>query len=182
VSVSAPLWCVNSILPAGWQIRPGGPSLCTPTRILIIGRRHLERVLRAYTKHYNEHRPHRALKLAPPDGAIANDDRVTHNAGCHPSPRPARRTDPRVPTSSLIRVCAAHGLLRKRSSTITGAPPARGSASGRSQSVKQEAGPAPKSVRLKAPRLARIARWWVAGSGRNLSAGPVQNILRPVRA
>ena len=26
---------------------------------------------------------------------------------------------------------------------------------------------------LEAPRLARIARWWVAGSGRNLSAGPV---------
>jgi putative transposase len=40
-------------------------------RILIIGRRHLERVLHAYTKHYNEHRPHRALRLAPP-GGIAN--------------------------------------------------------------------------------------------------------------
>jgi putative transposase len=36
-------------------------------RILILGRRHLERVLRLYTKHYNEHRPHRALQLAPPD-------------------------------------------------------------------------------------------------------------------
>jgi transposase InsO family protein len=41
-------------------------------RIFILGRRHLERVLHAYTKHYNEHRPHRALKLAPPDGAVAN--------------------------------------------------------------------------------------------------------------
>jgi putative transposase len=41
-------------------------------RILILGRRHLERVLHAYTKHYNEHRPHRALKLVPPDGAITN--------------------------------------------------------------------------------------------------------------
>jgi transposase InsO family protein len=37
-------------------------------RILIFGRRHLERVLRVYSKHYNEHRPHRALQLAPPDG------------------------------------------------------------------------------------------------------------------
>src|SRR6266542_3536144 len=37
-------------------------------RILIVGRRHLERVLRVYTKHYNEHRPHRALQLAPPNG------------------------------------------------------------------------------------------------------------------
>jgi hypothetical protein len=33
-------------------------------------RRHLERVLHA--THYNEHRRHRALKLAPPGGAIAN--------------------------------------------------------------------------------------------------------------
>jgi putative transposase len=41
-------------------------------RIIIIGRRHLERVLRAYTKHYDEHRPHRALKLASPGGSIAN--------------------------------------------------------------------------------------------------------------
>jgi hypothetical protein len=41
-------------------------------RILILGRRHLERVLRAYAKHYNEHRPHRALKLAPPGGSSAD--------------------------------------------------------------------------------------------------------------
>jgi putative transposase len=41
-------------------------------QILIVGRRHLERVLRVYVRHYNEHRPHRALELAPPDrsGAI----------------------------------------------------------------------------------------------------------------
>jgi len=37
-------------------------------RILILGRRHLERVLRVYRCHYNEHRPHRALDLFPPDG------------------------------------------------------------------------------------------------------------------
>jgi putative transposase len=37
-------------------------------RILILGRRHLERVLRVYRRHYNEHRPHRALQLLPPDG------------------------------------------------------------------------------------------------------------------
>jgi len=36
-------------------------------RILIVGRRHLERVLRVYVRHYNEHRPHRALGLVPPD-------------------------------------------------------------------------------------------------------------------
>jgi len=37
-------------------------------RILILGRRHLEHVLRVYRRHYNEHRPHRALRLTPPDG------------------------------------------------------------------------------------------------------------------
>jgi putative transposase len=37
-------------------------------RILILGRRHLEHVLRVYRQHYNEHRPHRALRLLPPDG------------------------------------------------------------------------------------------------------------------
>jgi putative transposase len=37
-------------------------------RILILGRRHLEHVLRVYRRHYNEHRPHRALNLFPPNG------------------------------------------------------------------------------------------------------------------
>ena len=37
-------------------------------RILILGRRHLEHVLRVYRRHYNEHRPHRALDLLPPRG------------------------------------------------------------------------------------------------------------------
>jgi len=35
--------------------------------LLIVGRRHLEHVLRIYVKHYSEHRPHRALGLATPD-------------------------------------------------------------------------------------------------------------------
>jgi putative transposase len=37
-------------------------------RILILGRSHLEHVLRVYRRHYNEHRPHRALDLVPPSG------------------------------------------------------------------------------------------------------------------
>src|SRR5919206_677731 len=36
-------------------------------RILIFGQRQLTHVLRVYTRHYNEHRPHRALSLRPPD-------------------------------------------------------------------------------------------------------------------
>jgi hypothetical protein len=37
--------------------------------ILVGGRRHLERVLRAYTEHYNLERPHRGLDLATPEGS-----------------------------------------------------------------------------------------------------------------
>ena len=35
--------------------------------LLIVNRRHLERVLRVFVDHYNSHRRHRSLKLAPPD-------------------------------------------------------------------------------------------------------------------
>jgi putative transposase len=35
--------------------------------ILVLGRRHLERILRIYTGHYNERRPHRGLELKVPD-------------------------------------------------------------------------------------------------------------------
>jgi hypothetical protein len=36
--------------------------------LLILGRRHLEHVLSVYRRHYNGHRPHRALNLFPPKG------------------------------------------------------------------------------------------------------------------
>jgi putative transposase len=36
----------------------------------IVGRGHLEQVLRVYVEHYNAHRPHRALGLQPPDPAV----------------------------------------------------------------------------------------------------------------
>ena len=38
-------------------------------RILILGRRQLEYILSIYVRHYNEHRPHRALELHPPAAA-----------------------------------------------------------------------------------------------------------------
>jgi putative transposase len=34
--------------------------------LLIVGRGHLEQVLKVYTKRYNQHRPHRALGLEAP--------------------------------------------------------------------------------------------------------------------
>jgi putative transposase len=36
-------------------------------RLLIFSRRQLEHVLRVYGRHYNQHRPHRALALRPPE-------------------------------------------------------------------------------------------------------------------
>jgi hypothetical protein len=36
--------------------------------LLIVGRRHLEHVLRGYVGHYNSERPHRSLALAAPVG------------------------------------------------------------------------------------------------------------------
>jgi len=35
--------------------------------LLLLNRRHLERVLRVYVDHYNRERPHRALELRPPE-------------------------------------------------------------------------------------------------------------------
>jgi putative transposase len=53
-------------------------------RILILGRRHLERVLRVYRSHYNRHRPHRALRLAAPDGGSpAHNDRSREAPAIH---------------------------------------------------------------------------------------------------
>jgi putative transposase len=40
--------------------------------LLIVGRRHLERVLRIYTAHYNRERPHRGLALLSPDSTSAD--------------------------------------------------------------------------------------------------------------
>jgi putative transposase len=37
--------------------------------VLVFGRRHLERVLRAYVTHYNAERPHRSLALATRAGS-----------------------------------------------------------------------------------------------------------------
>lgn len=38
--------------------------------VLVLGRRHLQRVLGAYVEHYNRGRPHRGLDLQPPDPGL----------------------------------------------------------------------------------------------------------------
>jgi putative transposase len=40
--------------------------------LLIVGRRHLEHVLRIYTTHYNRERPHRGLALLTPHATNAD--------------------------------------------------------------------------------------------------------------
>jgi putative transposase len=35
--------------------------------LLVVGRGHLQQILRVYVQHYNRHRPYRALLLQPPD-------------------------------------------------------------------------------------------------------------------
>jgi putative transposase len=45
-------------------------------RLLILGRHHLHHVLVTYIRHYNEHRPHRALNQRPPLATLtATDER-----------------------------------------------------------------------------------------------------------
>jgi len=50
--------------------------------VLVWGRRHLERVLDEYVRHYNDERPHRGLALRPPRGieVRAGPDVVTVTA------------------------------------------------------------------------------------------------------
>jgi putative transposase len=58
--------------------------------MLIWGRRHLERVLDEYLRHYNDERPHRGLELRPPSG-IDNKSTPAGPTGPHAGPHEARR-------------------------------------------------------------------------------------------
>ena len=61
---------------------------------LILGRRHLDRVMRVFTDHYNDERPHRALGRCPPVG--------------HPSVTPAP-----TPNTPVLRRDRLGGLLHE---------------------------------------------------------------------
>jgi putative transposase len=58
-------------------------------RLLILGRRQLEHVLRVYVQHYNGGRPHRALDLKPPDSRISSPIPTIST----PHPREVNRRD-----------------------------------------------------------------------------------------
>jgi putative transposase len=45
-------------------------------RLLILGDRHLRRVLEEFIRHYNGHRPHRSLGLGPPEPRRSGDDQT----------------------------------------------------------------------------------------------------------
>ncbi len=50
--------------------------------LLILNRRHLEHVLRVYVDHYNTQRPHRSLRLQPPDPADPMPQRTGGEVQC----------------------------------------------------------------------------------------------------
>jgi len=60
-------------------------------RLLIVGRRQLEHVLRIYVRHFNQQRPHRGLELRPPGGC----------GGIDPPPAARART-PQVRRRDLL--------------------------------------------------------------------------------
>ncbi|HEX4720233.1 MAG TPA: integrase core domain-containing protein [Thermoleophilaceae bacterium] len=63
--------------------------------LLVVNRRHLERVLRVFADHYDRHRPHRSLNLTAPD----------------PSVRALRVVDP--PSAAVVRRDRLGGLIRE---------------------------------------------------------------------
>jgi putative transposase len=64
--------------------------------LLILGRRHLERVLRRYVNHYNAERPHRALALLPPEGSDRrNRPSATRSSATNSSADSSTTTEPR---------------------------------------------------------------------------------------
>jgi putative transposase len=76
--------------------------------LLILNRRHLERVLRVYIDHYNHERPHRVLELTPRN----KRSRHRHRLPRDPPPRPARRPDPRVLPSRRMRPDTNNGAFQ----------------------------------------------------------------------
>jgi hypothetical protein len=69
--------------------------------LLIVGRSHLEQVLRVYVEHYNSHRPHRAPRVGTAESISRSDRHQRESATCA-SAGPARRPAPRVPPTGCM--------------------------------------------------------------------------------
>jgi hypothetical protein len=115
-------------------------------RLLILGRRQLESVVRIYAKHYNEHRPHRSLDQQPPLPKAADDrgtaDQRTATAQSSPPSRPTRRAAARVRTG-----CVADRATRQlpnRASCLSAE--AKGTCRATPHSVTQRSLPAQPSI------------------------------------
>jgi putative transposase len=65
-------------------------------RILILNRRHLGHVLAEYTTHFNQHRPHRALRHAARGTTQATPTALVPARPSPPTSRSTRRADPRI--------------------------------------------------------------------------------------
>jgi putative transposase len=76
--------------------------------LLILNRRHLERVLRVYTDHYNRERPHRALRLRAPE----HDKRHQSSPVGEIQTRSARWSDPRVLPGRRLSCGTNNGALQ----------------------------------------------------------------------
>jgi putative transposase len=66
-------WVIQRARQLTWTLA----SRSEPLRFLIQNQQHLERVLEVFVTHYNEHRPHRALSLAPPEPRCSSVASVT---------------------------------------------------------------------------------------------------------
>jgi putative transposase len=84
--------------------------------LLILNRRHVERVLRVFVDHYNSHRPHRSLHLKPPDPLAqrlqaprpprASSSAETDSADSSTNTAPPREPSLRTPHAMSRRILA----------------------------------------------------------------------------
>jgi hypothetical protein len=79
--------------------------------MLIVGRSHLEQVLRVYAYHYNAHRPHRSLGLEPPNPPA---DLPVVDASSQKVSRATCSADSSTNTNDKLRerICAPYGAIR----------------------------------------------------------------------
>src|SRR5438132_7177666 len=81
--------------------------------LLIMNAGHLERALQVFFDHYNGHRAHRRLGLAPPNRRAARAV-VRHARDCGETPRSAWRARSRIRAGGVTQsICAPYTLALK---------------------------------------------------------------------